>query len=99
MVPFEAIKAFADPSVQFSLQFETLAETPDDGRRRGREPTDKRPEPEAARTCSARSQARTSVPAARAAGGRIAEPAGEPTSRPDKAGGGEVVRLDRFRKK
>src|SRR3954469_14671554 len=28
-VPFDAIKAFADPSVQFTLQFESLAETPD----------------------------------------------------------------------
>ena len=30
-VPFEAIKAFADPSVQFTLQFETLTEAPDEG--------------------------------------------------------------------
>ena len=30
VVPFEAIKAFADPSVQFTLQFETLAEAPDE---------------------------------------------------------------------
>ena len=29
-VPFDAIKAFADPSVQFTLQFESLAETPDE---------------------------------------------------------------------
>src|SRR3954454_20511141 len=29
-VPFEAIKAFADPSVQFTLQFETLVKTPDE---------------------------------------------------------------------
>ena len=34
VVPFEAIKAFADPSVQFTLQFETLAEAPDERRRR-----------------------------------------------------------------
>ena len=30
VVPFDAIKIFADPSVQFTLQFETLAETPDE---------------------------------------------------------------------
>src|SRR5437667_2195776 len=30
LVPFDAIKAFADPSVQFTLQFESLAETPDE---------------------------------------------------------------------
>jgi hypothetical protein len=29
-IPFAAIKAFADPSVQFTLQFETLTETADD---------------------------------------------------------------------
>src|SRR3954464_14097005 len=29
-VPFDAIKAFADPSVQFTLQFESLAEAPDE---------------------------------------------------------------------
>src|SRR5436190_5902299 len=29
-VPFDAIKAFADPSVQFTLQFESLSETPDE---------------------------------------------------------------------
>ena len=32
-----AIKAFADPSVQFTLQFETLAETPDEDAERGRD--------------------------------------------------------------
>jgi hypothetical protein len=30
VIPFSAIRAFADPSVQFTLQFETLDETPDD---------------------------------------------------------------------
>jgi hypothetical protein len=30
VVPFAAIRAFADPSVQFTLQFETLGETPDE---------------------------------------------------------------------
>src|SRR3954470_2791489 len=30
LVPFDAIKAFADPSVQFTLQFETLTEAADD---------------------------------------------------------------------
>jgi hypothetical protein len=31
VVPFAAIRAFADPSVQFTLQFETLEETSDEG--------------------------------------------------------------------
>src|SRR4029078_7065552 len=30
VVPFEALKAFAAPSVKFTLQFETRAEAPDD---------------------------------------------------------------------
>ena len=30
LVPFDAIKGFVDPSVQFALQFETLAEAPDE---------------------------------------------------------------------
>ena len=56
-IPFEAITAFADPSVQFALQFETLVDAPEEG----------------------------------------AE-APPPLRSVDKPGG-EVVRLDRFRKK
>ena len=34
LVPFEAITGFFDPSVQFALQFETIAEADDGSRRR-----------------------------------------------------------------
>ena len=59
VIPFLAIRAFADPSVQFTLQFESLAETPDEEAGSGAE-TDK--SPTAARG-TARNKRRT--PAAR----------------------------------
>ena len=40
LVPFEAIKSFFDPSIQFGLQFETIAEA-----RRARNPTSRNPRP------------------------------------------------------
>ena len=86
-VPFEAINGFFDPSVQFGLQFEEVIE----GEQAQPAPTlmqdkaaGKKPRPAPA------------VKPAIAAAGKAAVP--EPA--PDKpAGGGEVVRLDRFRKK
>jgi hypothetical protein len=86
VVPFDAIKAFADPSVQFTLQFESLAETPDEAeteklsKGKRRDPTGQVAD-------------RTSVPASPAAS---PDQPGDKTT--DKAGA-EVVRLDRFRKK
>jgi hypothetical protein len=98
-VPLDAIKAFADPSVQFTLQFETLAEAPDEdtddteaetaappkGKRRG--PA----RPEIAGKELTKSPGGAGVPA-------VTE--GQPESdKPGDKGGAEVVRLDRFRKK
>ena len=88
-VPFDAITAFYDPTVQFGFQFETI-------------------EAEAAGERSAAGEATETSPAARL----LAEP-GKPDALPapaaakshepapgaDGTGGGEVVRLDRFRKK
>jgi len=97
VVPFDAIKAFADPSVQFTLQFESLTEAPDDedvdeteaetakspaGKRR----TPQRQEPQAPNA--------TSVPAS-----PLPAAADESNDKPTDKGGAEVVRLDRFRKK
>jgi hypothetical protein len=88
-IPLAAIKAFADPSVQFTLQFEALTGTEDE------------PEDEAAPAQPSKSKrpapARTSVPAS-------PSPAAEqspqrPKDKPDDKAGAEVVRLDRFRKK
>jgi len=89
LIPFEAVKGFFDPSVQFGLQFETLtepaaapAEEKDPRRRDVRPALAPVAEPKAA------------PPPAQAPAG-----AGEPEPRPPGGQGGEVVRLDRFRKK
>jgi hypothetical protein len=103
-VPFEAIKGFFDPSVQFGLQFEEVAETEaqptvggdaakDVAKDRGKDgakpaPRKKLPLAEAPNAPPA------PAPAAAAT---------EATERPDDpdkpSGGAEVVRFDRFRKK
>ncbi len=94
-VPFDAISVFADPSVQFQLQFSTIAETQDDEApvKAGSEKTD------TAKT-KPRSPARhvpAGVPAAPAPAAEQPAAAGEAQT-PDKPAA-EVVRLDRFRKK
>lgn len=80
-VPFEAVKAFFDPSVQFMLQFKPVT---------GQGP--KKP---------AASTEQTVLQPAKAA--PKTEPAADSTGDDDKpkdpAGGGEVVSLDKFRKK
>jgi uncharacterized protein len=94
-VPFRAIKAFMDPSVQFGLQFavesalpkETVADTEADKRpEAGRiAPADKRPPP-------------PSQPRKESAPPPVAPT--PPSSLPAAdLGSAEVVRLDRFRKK
>jgi hypothetical protein len=91
-VPFEAVKGFFDPSVQFGLQFETIGEQPEtdvaSDKRREKKPSAQKP-----------ARAKPKVPAA-----PVPAPANPSAvveaEQPDKpAGGGEVVRLDRFRKK
>jgi hypothetical protein len=105
VVPLEAIKVFADPSVQFTLQFETLAETPDEavdeteaetqdktGDKTDKQPSGKRRGPQR------QEPGRTSVPASpQPAASAAEEPSGG--DKPGDKGGAEVVRLDRFRKK
>ena len=92
-VPFEAINGFFDPSVQFGLQFEEVTE----GEEQQPAPTltqDKAAGKKPRAVSSARPPAvampeKTPAPAAAA-----------PEPAPDKpVSGGEVVRLDRFRKK
>ena len=103
-VPFEAIKGFFDPSVQFGLQFEEVAETDaqpavggdaakDVAKDRGKD--------------GAKSTPRKKLPLAETpnappapAPAAAATAATERPDDPDKpSGGAEVVRLDRFRKK
>ena len=106
IVPFDAIKGFADPSVQFALQFETLmptggaatpkrrrAETQAAGARGRRDSQDER------------GTACQRPPACRRRGGRLDAAGRRPAAGRDAAPfrttepGAEVVRLDRFRKK
>jgi len=97
VIPFDAIKAFADPSVQFTLQFENLAETPDEDGEETEAETDKPPAGKR-RTPQRQEPGRTSVPASPLPAATAPERPTEPDKPTDK-GGAEVVRLDRFRKK
>ena len=108
-VPFDAIKGFFDPSVQFGLQFEPQGEAAGAGASAAEKPA-------AIEEKAARPRRKPAVdeeaPAA-VGPAETAKPAKAPekkspvslvpkddTPEPDKPGGGaEVVRLDRFRKK
>lgn len=120
-IPFDAISGFFDPSVQFGLQFEEIAEgqaglkqdtkKPDGGKKQDgkKSPLSAVAAPET----SGKSAGRKSEPSTRLPAVPPAPPSvpavspltpvvtSEPTDpNPDKpSGGGEVVRLDRFRKK
>jgi uncharacterized protein len=91
-VPFEAINGFFDPSVQFGLQFEEVTETEQQpaptltqDKAAGKKPPRPAPAP---------------TPAAKPPAVAVPDKAAAPEPAPDKpVGGGEVVRLDRFRKK
>jgi hypothetical protein len=96
-VPFEAINGFFDPSVQFGLQFEEVIEG------------EERPAPANVQEPLATNTRKKRTPVASSPAPAVIE-AATPTpppapaakrEKPDKpsAGGGEVVRLDRFRKK
>jgi hypothetical protein len=93
-VPFEAIKGFFDPSVQFGLQFEEVG----DGEAQPAtdvtaKPASKKKLPPAAAPSATPAPAPAPAPVPTAA-------ATEKPDKPDKpSGGAEVVRLDRFRKK
>jgi uncharacterized protein len=100
-VPFSAITSFADPSVQFGMQFDGgNAEAPADNA------APAKPAPAPARRPSAlpdslrRVQATESAPKDIATQTEPAPDADAPDKTPDlPSGGAEVVRLDRFRKK
>lgn len=101
-VPFTAVKGFFDPSVEFGLQFEQVGS----GNVRGKSEakTDAVPSPNKKGGEPANSttqiKGRRGAAAASATAGPEAAPADPPEDdAPDKSTGGEVVRLDRFRKK
>ena len=102
-VPLQAVKGFFDPSVQFALQFEVGAADA------AGEPAAAPPEAQAPETKPRRAgrKGKGSGPAAPAppapavpAPSELFGDSVEPKDKPDRpSGGGEVVRLDRFRKK
>jgi uncharacterized protein len=91
-VPFEAVTAFYDPAVQFGFQFETIetaaAAAADATPRAPEKPTS------AVTSLSEEEKKPESLPAPAAAPSAV-----QVGPAPDSDGGGQVVRLDRFRKK
>jgi hypothetical protein len=87
VVPYEAITAFYDPSVQFGFQFETVESDAEAGADDAETAAVEHREPAVARP-----PALVSRPDAQ-------QDVAPEEPKPEGAGGGEVVRLDRFRKK
>jgi hypothetical protein len=85
VVPFNSIKSFFDPSVQFGLQFEAADPAVD--------ASAATEAPPAAKTPAKPAPTALTVPAAPAAEDQDQDPPAKPSE------GAEVVRLDRFRKK
>jgi uncharacterized protein len=107
-IPFAAVKRFVDPSVPFDLQFAQieLAATeagakPDAlpaPKKSGGEPADPSMQIKARRTTPTVPAVPTPAnPETAASDGQTEKPPEKPTDK--STGGGEVVRLDRFRKK
>jgi hypothetical protein len=103
-VPFAAVKGFFDPSVEFGLQFEQITVAPAETDTK----PDSSPVPQKSRGEPANAPAQVkprrttpAVPAPPAPANPETAASEEPADNPtDKStGGGEVVRLDRFRKK
>ncbi len=94
-VPFEAINGFFDPSVNFGLQFATIIEEEEDSTEAASPPSNDSPVKlvgrEPTSPTAEKPPAAASPPPERDA---------STDEKPDNpSGGGEVVRLDRFRKK
>ena len=104
VVPFASIKGFFDPSVQFGLQFEVVASGQAEPGETGGEASPTGPKiAEGPRPPARHEAAAPAQPLPTPANPDPApadSPTADETAEPDKpSGGGEVVRLDRFRKK
>jgi hypothetical protein len=99
-VPYDAIIAFYDPAVQFGFQFEAITETAADTAVQSDADAEQDPEKSAVKPAKPAAAA-PALPAAKRAAGKkpAASPAGDTDPPSPDSGGGEVVRLDRFRKK
>jgi hypothetical protein len=99
-VPFDAIKGFFDPSVQFGLQFDAGAAGSESDSAAASAPRGL-PVPAKAENDAARAKPGRTKPAAAEVPMRPAPAAKPDEDRPPPAAptGGEVVRFDRFRKK
>jgi hypothetical protein len=86
-VPFDAVTAFYDPAVQFGFQFETTEAAPADAN--ARSGSAENADAAAAQLHAAEPPSAAAEPATQAA----------PAAEAGSGGGGEIVRLDRFRKK
>jgi hypothetical protein len=96
-VPLEAITKFADPAVQFALQFEMLTEEADDADTETGAAEDATAKTRPSRARPARADA--AAPGAPAAAADAGSAADKPQVESGEKQGAEVVRLDRFRKK
>jgi hypothetical protein len=104
LVPFEAVTAFVDPSVEFGLRFEPASAEGDVEKRPVDVSAPLTPVGNDTEASPPRQLRPTPVPApsaaAEAAPAKDAPASPTVEEGPDKpTGGGEVVRLDRFRKK
>lgn len=96
-VPFDAVRGFFDPSVQFGLQFEHAAEEPAAPVASSRRDNKPRIPAEQQQPRTAPKNAAGSAPVG--ANPTAPAEADESPDKPEPPTGGEVVRLDRFRKK
>jgi uncharacterized protein len=97
-VPFRAVKAFMDPSVQFGLQFAVEGEAPQGADAAQSARADAAAETGAEAGTPAPAEKPVPMPA-KSAQTEPAPPASSQPAKDDAGGGAEVVRLDRFRKK
>jgi hypothetical protein len=95
VVPFDAIKRFFDPSVQFGLQFETMGATEEDAKETAPVAPDAEKAP--AKPLPVSKRAAPGQAGAEPSAKQEGTPEGDAPPKTD--GGAEVVRLDRFRKK
>src|SRR5262245_2080493 len=100
VVPLRAITGFADPTVQFVLQFAVAVEDDETAEDESAEASSESARPPARHDRLPASIEPTPVAANPEAAAKPAEkPADKPAAKPDEVPSAEVVRLDRFRKK